>query len=244
MRLTRVLAALTIALPAQAQFTISGPPTSTSLRTLDVRGSGQAVAAHDRAILRVSFDSKGDTAEDALATHQQEVDRIKALLQGAGVPDDQVFLDRSSVGSARSRGGMMGNGEEGFSASRQLTVHVDDLDQVPALIAAIASDQGDDLLAVNQRQVTVSYVVREVEGMKRQALRDAVDDARQRAELIAGAAGLRITEVLSVREDGAGGSLFDAMGAGMMAGMMDGMLEGGGGEFRVQVGVSVTFSVE
>ena len=244
--MTRSLSLLLIlaaSAPVQAQFTISGPPTSTSLRTVDVRGSGEATTPHDRAILRISFDSKGDTAEEALATHQAEVGRIQSILMGAGVPQDQIFLDRSGVGTSRSRGGMMGGSEEGFSASRQLTVHVDDLDAIPALVAAIASDQEDDLLAVNQRQVNVSYVVQDAEALQRQALRDAVADARQRAELIAGAAGLTLAEVLSVREDGAGGSIFDSIGANAMAGMMDGMMEGGG-EYRVRVGVSVSFSVE
>ncbi len=233
---------LVLAGPVQAQFTISGPPTSASLRTVDVRGTGHAIARHDRAVLRVAFDSKGDTAEEALATHQREVDRVRALMEEAGVNPSQVFLDRLSIGS--SRGSRMTGADEGFSASRQLTVHVDDLDRVPSLVAAIASDQGDDLLAVNQRQVDVSYVVRDADALQRDALRDAVADARQRAELIAEVAGLAIADVIAVREDGAGGSLFDAMGAGMMSGMMDNGLEGPGGEFRVRVGVSVTFALD
>ena len=240
-RLLSVLLLFAVSGSAQAQFTISGPPTSTSLRTIDVRGSGDASAPHDRAVLRISFDSKGDTAEEALATHQAEVGRIQSILMGAGVPQDQIFLDRSGIGSTRSRGGMMGGSDEGFSASRQLTVHVDDLDAVPTLVAAIASDKQDDLLAVNQRQVNVSYVVQEADALQQQALRDAVADARQRAELIADVAGLSLAEVLSVREDGAGGSVFDAMNANAMAGMMDEMA--GGGEYRVRVGVSVSFSV-
>ncbi len=192
-------------------------------------------------MLRVSFDSKGDTAEEALATHQAEVGRIQSILMGAGVPQSQIFLDRSGIGSTRSRGGMMGGTDDGFSATRQLTVHLDDLDAVPALVAAIASDAQDALLAVNQRQVNVSYVVQDADTLQRDALRDAVADARERAELIAGAAGLTLADVLSVREDGAGGSAFDAMNAGMRAGMMDGAMEGG--DYRVTVGVSVSFSV-
>ena len=236
-----LLLILAASAPAQAQFTISGPPTSASLRTIDVRGSGEASAPHDRAVLRVSFDSKGDTAEEALATHRAEVGRIQSILMGAGVPQSQIFLERSGVGSTRSRGGRMGGGDDGFSATRQLTVHVDDLDAVPTLVAAIASDAQDDLLAVNQRQVNVSYVVQDADALQRDALRDAVADARERAELIAGAAGLTLADVLSVREDGAGASAFDAMNAGMRAGMMDDA--GEGGDYRVSVGVSVSFSV-
>ena len=237
------LVLLACAGPARAQFTLSGPPSDASLRTVQVRGTGEAIGTRDRAVVHISFRSRGETAEEALGTHQAEIDRIQALLTAAGIPADQVFLDRSTVGSNPGRGGMMGGEEDGFSASRELTVQVDDLDRVPLLVASLASDQGDDLLAVTQRQINVSYVVRDSDVLYRQALRDAVADARQRATLIAREAGLTLDRVLSVTEDGAGGTFLDAMSAGMRANALAGALEGGDGEYRVEVGVSVTFAI-
>lgn len=245
MRTVLLLALLGAAAPAQAQFTFAAAPTDTSLRTLVVRGTGEATARVDRATLRIMFETEGETVDDALVRHEGEVQRVQALLRERGVPDDQVFLDRAAVGSQGGMGPMGPSPDESFTVSRQLTVHVDDLDAAPRLMAELANDRDDDALAIQRRTVHVTYSVRDPDPLHREALREAVRDARERAELIAEMAGLRLGEVLSVAENGAEmGTMF---GAGMMEAMMSGMgdpTNGGGGERRVGSVVVVTFAVE
>ena len=242
MRLVLAALALTLALPARAQFTLQ--TSGDTLRTLVVSGSGEVRAPSDRAVLTIAFETEGETVDEAFRRHEEEIERVRTLLRERGVPDDQVFLDRASVGpQGGERFGPPGTAEEdGFAVSRQLTVYVRDLDLVPHLMAEIASDKEDDLLAVQRRTINAAYRVEDVEPLRRQALREAVADARDRAALVAEEAGVTLGPVVDVTESGAGAAALGMGGGGFEAMMREEMM-GGGGEHRVGATVVVTFRI-
>lgn len=225
---------------AIAQISITPVTADSSFRTLTVTGVGEATAVSDQAVLRVSFETDGETVDEALQRHQEEVERVQALLDDNRIPEDKVFIDRASVGE--TTGDYGGPPEtDGFTASRMLTVHIDDLDRVPRLMADLVKDSGDDLLSVQRRTVNVNYVLQNREPLRADALRQAVQDASERAALIAEMAGLELGRVVMVNEAGVQSALF-----GMSGGNEQLMMEmisagGGGGEHRVQAGVVVTF---
>ena len=190
--------------PADAQFTLSGPDTS---RVLTVTGFGRASADTDRAILRIAFETEGETIDEAIEKHESEVARVRALLREAGIPDREVKLERASAGPA---GGDMrfesvrpGADAPMFSASRVLVVGVDDVDLVPRLMAEVVQNREDSLLDIQRRNVDVRYAVRDPQVLEDQALQQAVARARERAELIVSMAGLELGEVMAVSEGGA-----------------------------------------
>ena len=240
MRCLLVCAVVALAAPAQAQFTVTTAPTDSSLRTVVVRGSGEALGRADRAVLRLAFETEGETVDDALVRHEVEVERIRGLLAGRGIGEDLIFLDRASVGAADEMM-MRDPTDETFLVSSQMTVHIDDLALAPRLMAELSTDRDDDALAIQRRNVNVTYTVRDLVPLHQEALREAVQDARTRGELIAEMAGLNLGRVVSVTEDGMDlGSMF---GAGMMEAMAGAMGQGGG-ERRVSATVVVTFAVE
>lgn len=241
MRLALALTLLALAAPARAQFTLS---TADTLRTLVVSGSGEVRAPSDRAVLHIAFETEGETVDEAFRRHDDEVDRVQALLRARGVADDQVFLDRASVGSSSGdRFPPAGpSAEGGFAVSRQLTVYVGDLGLVPQLMAEIASERDDDLLAIQRRTVNASYTVADYEPLRRRALRAAVADARVRAALVAEEAGVALGPVVDVTESGAGAAAFGMSGGGFEAMIREEMASGG--EHRVGASVVVTFRIQ
>lgn len=228
-----------LAVPASAQLTISGPDTS---RVLTVSGFGRAAMDADRAILTISFETEGETIDEAIDKHEEEVERVRQLLVDAGVPEGEIKLERVSVGGS-TRGMQFesvrpGGDDDSFSASRTLIVRVDDLESVPRLMAAVVRSNDDDLLDVQRRRVDVRYTVRSPQELQDDALREAVSNARARAVLIAQMGDLSLGEVVTVVESGA-----SPFGAEAMARMM--MMDGGSGltdgEFVVNAQVVVTF---
>ena len=235
------LFALLLAAPARAQFTLSVPDTA---RVLTVSGLGRASADADRAVLRIAFETEGETIDEAIQKHEQEVARVQALLKASGVADDDIKLERASVGPAG--GGMRyeslrpGDSEQTFTASRILVVGVDDLDSVPRLMGEIVRNDDDDLLDIQRRNVDVRYTLQAPEALEEEALRMAVAKARERAEMIAEMAGVQLGDVTSVSEGG--GSLFgmDPRAAAMMNDNGSGLTDG---EYVVTSAVVVTFRI-
>jgi len=236
-----VLLAGLLALPVAAQQDFDG-------RVIAVTGSGEVRAPSNRAVLQIAFDTEGETAEDALRQHEVEVDRIVQILRERGVAEDQISVDHASVAPAGALdfAGLGGDGESsGYTVSRQMTVSVDDLGAVPGLVAALSTDRHDDALAVQERTVNVSYVLADAQALQRQALREAVADARARAELVAEMAGVTLGDVLDVSEGAAsaGGGDMGVLGIILSEAMRRGMLDGGGGEHSVTASVVVTYRI-
>lgn len=241
--LTLAALACLAATPAVAQFTISGPDTS---RVLTVAGFGRATADVDKAVLRIAFETEGETIDEAIEKHEAEVSRVQSILVEAGIPESDIKLERAAVGpaggGARFESIRPGDDEESFTASRVLVVGVGDLDAVPRLMAEIVRNDDDDLLDIQRRNVDVRYTVADTKALDDEALRDAVTRARERADLIASMAGLSLGEVISVSEGG-GGSMF-GMEAVAMAMLRD---NGNGGltdgEVVASASVVVSFRI-
>ncbi len=241
-----LFALLVVALAASALAQDDG---SFDGRVVVVSGMGEVRARSDRAVLQVAFETEGETAEDALRQHEDEVERVRQLLTDHGVPDDRVSVDHASVAPAGAMRfpGMGGGGDEGsgYEVGRQLTVEVDDLASVPALVAALSTDSEDDALTVQRRTVNVAYVLANPEPFQREALRKAVTDARARAELIAEMASVTLGEVLDVSEGvaAAGGGELGMFGAMMADAMRQEMGGSGMVEQRVTASVVVTYRI-
>lgn len=237
-----LVALVALAPGARAQFTMMPVAPDSSFRTLTVTGSGTARALSDRAVMRIAFETDGKTIDEALERHQEEVERVQELLSDEGVAADQIFVDRASVGESEGDYGGPAE-EEGFTATRFVTVYVEALDRVPRLMAAVVANDGDDLLTVQRRNVDVTYVLKDRAALRSVALREAVQDASGRAALIAEMAGLRLGDIVTVNEQGIQAAMFGATSAVDEAAMMQMMGGGGGGEHSVQAGVVVTYTV-
>lgn len=198
----------------------------------------------DRAVLTISFETEGETIDEAIEKHEEEVERVRQLLIESGIPEGEIKLERVSVGGSdhgmRFEAVRPGGEDDTFSASRTLIVRVDDLGMVPRLMAAVVRNEDDDLLDVQRRRVDVRYTVQTPQELQDEALRDAVTNARDRASLIAQMGGLTLGEVVTVIESGA-----SPFGSDAMARMI--MMEGGSGltdgEYVVSAQVVVTFRI-
>lgn len=198
MRLACATLLVLLAAPAWAQ---SPEPLTRadSSRTLSVQGNGEVRAIPDRAVVSVGLKSDGETVEEALTNHEAELARVEALLGEAGIPRGDWRITKSAVSKDQDQ---FGGEAEGFAAATLMTVNVDDLGRVPTLLASIANAD-DDLLVTHERSLEVKYVVRDLEPVRIQALRLAVQDAERRAALVAELSGMRLGAMGSVHEMGA-----------------------------------------
>jgi uncharacterized protein YggE len=196
-------AAVLSGLPLAGQEAAARHPGAVS--SLTVAGQGEARVAPDETTVRL-----GVLAQQASAgAAQQAVNRVVAAVLEAvrrlGVRAEQIQTSELSLSPvfAPVRPGTQGNGGEsqepriaGYQASNTVTITLEKLDQVGAVIDA-------GLGAGANRLEGVGFGLRHDEAARQAALREAVAQARAKATTLAAAMHVRLAEVLEVQEEGA-----------------------------------------
>ena len=180
--------ALVCAMPVEA----SAPA---ELPTVSVSGKGTVSVKPDRATVSVGAWHQAETAIEAqsrvneiIEEATKEIRKVKAegmLIQTSGLSLSPVYNYQRDKEPKII----------GYRASIMLTVRIDDIDKTGAVIDA-AMETG-----VNQMH-GVSFSLKDDSGARREALKKAVQDGRQKAEAIADALGRPIQDLIEVREQG------------------------------------------
>lgn len=194
-------AAVLSGLPLSGQGLSEGHPGAVS--SLTVAGQGEARVAPDEATVRL-----GVLAQQASAgAAQQAVNRVVTAVLDAvrrlGVRAEQIQTSELSLSPvfAPVRPGAQGVESQeprivGYQASNTVTITLEKLDQVGAVIDA-------GLGAGANRLEGVGFGLRHDEAARQAALREAVAQARAKAATLAAAMHVRLAEVLEVQEEGA-----------------------------------------
>lgn len=188
----RLLAAslLSLGLLAGCGGTVEPP------RQVAVSGNGSVTATPDVYVVRGSASLRGlDIAGLKNAVDQQVAD-ILALGDDLDIDPDKITADSVSVAPE-----WQWQPEKrllGYRVSRNVTIRLDSIDTYSALVTGLAR-QGVNDFALAHREISNQ------EALEQQALARAMDNARERAQVLADASGLSLGKVISVSEAGAPG---------------------------------------
>jgi hypothetical protein len=159
-----------------------------STDTVSVGGVGSVSAVPDEAVVSAGVETRGSTAQEALNANSAAMRKVIAALRDAGGTD----VTTQAV-SLSPRVGPEGQ-PEGFTASNVVSATVD-LDRAGALI--------DSAVAAGANTVFgPSLSHSDADRLYRTALTRAVADARERAQVLAAAAGRQLGRVTAVNEGG------------------------------------------
>lgn len=198
-------------------------------RTITVGGSATVTAVPDRATFTFGVDTRGETASAALNGSAAAIKRVTDAVKRAGVDGKDIQTQQVSLYPQTSSDGRH---IEGYAANASITVRVGSLDRAGALV--------DTAVEAGATSVYGPALERsDADELRGDALADAVDDARQKAEALARAAGGSLGDVLSVTEGG--GSVMPPMPYAAEALARDASIEPGTQE--IQASVTVTFEL-
>lgn len=186
--LTLVLALC--AMPALAQA---------SDRTITVTGVGQVALAPNMATLTVGARHEAGTAAEALARTSAGVRGIFAVLEAAGVAPRDMQTTGLSVSPRWARSNSDMNAPPritGYVAANSVMVRLRDLDALGGVLDAVITDGANTLGGV-------SFGLQDPDEAEDDARRLAVEDAMNRATVLASAAGVALGPVLTMSEGGA-----------------------------------------
>jgi uncharacterized protein YggE len=206
---------------------------------ISVSGSGSAFGAPDVAVLQLGVSvlkpSVAEAREQAASAMQDVLDSMK----DAGVEEKDIQTTRFSVQAEYD----YDRGEQelrGFRVTNIVTAKLRDIDETGEVLDG-AVKAGGDLVEVQ----SVNFTIDDPEDLREEARREAVEDARQKAETLAELAGVKLGKPLSISESG-GPVPIPYRGAAEMglAVEEEAPTPIEAGELEVAIGVQIVYAIE
>lgn len=196
MKTIRIAIAALLVLAAAALVGIGRPEAAGGAsesggKGITVSGTGSVDVVPDEAEFSMGVTTKGPTARAAMSQNAAEMQRLIAALKAAGV--DSADLETQDVSVGRDYDG--GDDASGYAARNSVSVHIDDLTRASAVLDAASRAGANEVYGPTlSRSNRAAFEAR--------ALKDAVANARDRAEALAEAAGVTLGEVTAIAESG------------------------------------------
>lgn len=236
-------AALSLAAPFSvlAHDSASQPEVAPNSTILNISASGNSSQKPDLALFTAGVATTGKTAGEALSANSAAMNRVIRALRASGIAERDIQTSNLSVSPVYSSRQRPANELEeqvppiiGYRASNQLAVKQRKLDEFGKVI--------DTLVSAGANQVDgPSFQVEDMDAALDGARRGAMAEARKRAELYAGAAGLRVKRIVTISESG--GYSPRPMMARIVASDMAESTPVAAGEVELQISVSVMFEL-
>lgn len=193
--MARPIALISVASASLALAACGGSPTDPrgvdrAETLLSVSATGEAETRPDRAAFQVGIESFGPTGEAASTANRESIAKLLTALKGAGVPEADIqtrtlAIQRIDWGPRKGQ----------YQASNVVAVTVREITRTDAALAA-ATGAGANVMSGPDLRMS------DPEAAANSAYAAAYANARKRAEAYAGAAGMEIARVLTIRDGG------------------------------------------
>jgi uncharacterized protein YggE len=201
-----------------------------------VTGTGSVSAAPDRAQIQAGVVTEAPRAAEAVAATSAAMQKVLAALDAAGIDRKQVQTSRFDVSPVYADMTPETRGMpaiRGYRASNQVQVEVRDIAKIGGVLDALVGAGANEIGGI-------SFSIADSKPLEDQARKQAVADARRKAELYAAATATTLGRVLAIDESGGGPSPFPARHARMEAAAAPPIAPG---ELDLAVTVTVTWSL-
>ena len=232
-----VVVALSLVLAAcQTQpqsITVSENP---DLRTISTEGVGSVALSPDKASISIGVSTEDADAAKALDENSRKVEAVLAALKEFNIEDDDIQTSNFSIYPQQNWDKDGKVTDVTYQVQNTLRVTVRNLEDLGAVLNAVVTSGANNIYGIE------FGVADKVEASK-QAMENAVMDARERAEVLAAAAGVEVGDVHNITSYSYGGAepmynqyvVTEAMG-------MDVPISAG--ELTITVNVSVVFEIK
>lgn len=210
-----------------------------SRRSITTTGNGVVIAQNNRAVMYLAVETMSPDAKQAAQDNANIMTKVKHAVIGAGAAPDKIETDNYTMypvyeydkGKVKSRK---------YEVNNRMKVVVEDLTKAGAVMDAAIS-------AGANRIENIMFTVRNPGKYKDDALREAAQDARRKADIIAASLGKTVTNIISVTDNSVRISPRNYMMNARMAGGND-MAESAatpmeGGDAKVESSVTVVFEI-
>ncbi len=222
--------------------------------TITLTGHGEVKAVPDIANIYFTVSKDAATAKDAQAQVAVVEKKALDLLKSKGIEEKDIKTQDASVypkyeykqaicppvpagGTATYYCGGSKQVQNGFTASESITVKVRNVDDASAIMQGLATTGVSNLSGPN-------FAIDDEDNLKAEARKKAIDEAKEKAEVLAKQLGVRLGRVAGFSEGGNyGGPMYYAKDAAMGAGPEAPRAELPKGENTISSDVTITYEI-
>lgn len=186
-----------ILLPLLLAATMATAAAAEDRATLTMTGEGRSAAAPDMATITLGVVAEADTARAAMDEASASVRALLEALTAAGIEGRDVQTSALTLNPLWNTYSETPSKPEitGFTASNTVTVRVRALDGLGAVLDRVLDTGANSFNGLQ-------FGLQDPQPAEDAARTAAVADARRKAELVAGAAGVRLGPIVSITEAG------------------------------------------
>jgi uncharacterized protein len=167
------------------------------VRSISMSGHGEARAVPDLASISMGVMTSGATAQEALAANTAAMTKLLGVLKAAGIEEKDTTTSNFSVGPRYDfgQGGTQPPKVVGYDVNNMVTVVVRKTETLGTVLDAAVSAGSNQIQGI-------MFTVSKPEAMLDIARKEAVAEARRKAELYATAGGFALGQIISLNEGG------------------------------------------
>jgi uncharacterized protein len=240
------IAALTVNTFKEYRYIGGGVPETT---TVTVSGIGEAFAVPDIALFTFSVIEERGTAPEAQDVAAKKINEILKYLRDNGVKENDIKTVNYSLYPQYDYTRQICNnfgcqpGKQtlrGFEANQSVQVKVRAIDTAGGLVSGVGERGASNVSGL-------SFTVDDMDAVNREARKDAIDEAKEKAKELADDLGVRLVRIVSFSEGGGGVPIY------ARAMMAEGLVMDGAdasvapelpvGENKITANISITYEI-
>lgn len=205
-------------------------------RTLSVNGNGVVTLEPDIAMIQIGVQTENKNAQEAVAENNQQTQQLFDALAAAGIAENDIKTSNFSIYPRQEwdqDGKPVG---VTYMVNNTVSMTIRDLTQVGSVLDAAVQAGANNIHGIQ-------FDVENREAAQQQAMTAAVENARERAEVLAAAAGVELADVLSIQTYLGGGTPIPYEKTLVMAEGAGGSVPVATGELQITVDVSVIYEI-
>lgn len=165
-------------------------------RTITVKGTGRASAKPDLVVMSMTVEAKDADYDRAMEAAAVQIRRLRESVRAAGFAQDDLrtvsFNVRTDYRNVRDESGGYRQEFDGFVVSHNLKLEFDfDTERLSRAIVAVAN-------SIAKPELNIAFTVKDQTAVQEEMLKDAVANAREKAEILCRASAVRLGTLLSI----------------------------------------------
>lgn len=163
-------------------------------RTIQVNGSGVGSGIPDQAEIEIGVVTQAKDAESAASENAKRLAAVLAAVRKALPQDAELETSRYTLSPNFRGDGSSAPRIDGYSVTNVISIKTTDLERVSRIV--------DTAMAAGANTIhALRFTLRDDRSVRAQALRQAVEDARGQADVIAATLGVKVGRVRSVEAE-------------------------------------------